>query len=62
MVTVTTKATSRCTRNKRIMNREREREGNLKEDKSRGVPLTCPLTVTAAIKIINPVQNSHGLH
>jgi hypothetical protein len=49
MVTVTTKATSRCTRNKRIMNREREREReremNLKEGKSREVYISdnaCP--------------------
>jgi hypothetical protein len=40
MVTVTTKATSKCTRNKRIMNREGERVRSRKEDKSRGVPLT----------------------
>jgi hypothetical protein len=42
MVTVTTNAPSRYTRNKRVRNRERERERErkIKEDKSRGVPLT----------------------
>jgi hypothetical protein len=42
MVTVTTKATSKCTRNKRIMNRESVCVRTRKEDKSRGVPLTLP--------------------
>jgi hypothetical protein len=50
-VTVTTNATSRCTRNKRIRNRKRERERNIKEDKSRGVPLT----------VASPIINSGGL-